>query len=402
MISMKIDLQDENRYCYRCGNSWYSALPKPKRCPRCGSSSWNIPRSVNAVCSKCGNRWERKSYSEKCPKCGNNSFGNEQGLHCNQCDYDWIPKNKDGPKKCPSCHSDKWNLPKQHEFTCQICGHIWVNRSDNPKKCPNCQSKIWNRPKIRLWCVRCGHRWSPREGRNSSEIKLCPYCKSTNWNKLPETIACPKCGHLFIKNKLGRCPNCSGFSRKETNTCGFCGASWLGGRNDQTVCPRCGMNRETVRTKCFEAWSDKTYCIRCAEDNGSKAVYLWKDDKPIASVYIHDLLKNNGITINKLSYRINNPDYFRFWKKIRDDMIQHSSDYEKFVPYFMKRLNLSEEESLVLSIHFTGMCPEAIALKLDISLTTIRSIFDKIMNAYSNNGIVVDDTVFTDDPFKFY
>lgn len=70
--------------------------------------------------------------------------------------------------------------------------------------------------------------------------------------------------------------------------------------------------------------------------------------------------------------------------------------------YFRSRLGLSELDATVLAIHFTGMSPEAIALKMILDSEIIRVSFDRIMDAYSHAGIVVDDTAYTKDPKKYY
>ena len=72
------------------------------------------------------------------------------------------------------------------------------------------------------------------------------------------------------------------------------------------------------------------------------------------------------------------------------------------VLYFQTKLGLSEFDATVLAIHFTGMSPEAIALKMDLDYEIIRVSFDRIMDAYSHVGVVVDDTVYTEDPKKYY
>jgi len=68
----------------------------------------------------------------------------------------------------------------------------------------------------------------------------------------------------------------------------------------------------------------------------------------------------------------------------------------------MKRLGLDDDDAIILSLHFTGMGLEAISLHLKRPLKDIRIAFDRIMKAYEDSGIVVDDSVFTDDPFQYY
>jgi len=66
------------------------------------------------------------------------------------------------------------------------------------------------------------------------------------------------------------------------------------------------------------------------------------------------------------------------------------------------RLSLSYEDARILAIHFTGMGPEAIAIKFGMDIESVKAAFDRIMSAYTDNGIVVDDTIFTENPFIYY
>ncbi len=66
------------------------------------------------------------------------------------------------------------------------------------------------------------------------------------------------------------------------------------------------------------------------------------------------------------------------------------------------RLSLSYEDARILAIHFTGMGPEAIAIKFGLDLESVKESFGRIMAAYTDNGIVVDDTIFTENPFMYY
>ncbi len=48
------------------------------------------------------------------------------------------------------------------------------------------------------------------------------------------------------------------------------------------------------------------------------------------------------------------------------------------------------------------MCPEAIALLRGETIESVRLAFDAIMRSYSDSGIVVNDSIFTDDPISLY
>ena len=48
------------------------------------------------------------------------------------------------------------------------------------------------------------------------------------------------------------------------------------------------------------------------------------------------------------------------------------------------------------------MSPEAIALRCGLSLKQVRDIFTKIQEAFNNEGIVVNDSVYAEDPISCY
>ena len=128
---------------------------------------WNVPISREARCQFCGHVWTLSKIYEPCSACGRMNTENKDPnvLHCNQCDHVWTRRGENDPRRCPACHSDKWNQPRLHQYTCLRCGYVWRTRTDKPKKCPNCQSPHWDEPVYRLQCRRCGYKWTTREGR---------------------------------------------------------------------------------------------------------------------------------------------------------------------------------------------------------------------------------------------
>jgi hypothetical protein len=48
------------------------------------------------------------------------------------------------------------------------------------------------------------------------------------------------------------------------------------------------------------------------------------------------------------------------------------------------------------------MSPEVIALRLGSSNRDIRAAFTRIQNAYRDSDIVVNDSVYTEDPISYY
>ena len=389
-------------YCYRCGNVWRTEGGRPKTCPRCGSSKWDSPVRREAVCQACGASWTRSRYDEACPACG--SSGSPDILHCNQCDHEWIKRAKGLPARCPLCRSSKWNEPRQHQFTCFRCGHVWRNRAEAPERCPRCQSRMWNEPAYRLQCRRCGYRWVSR-GKTSDEVRMCPSCKSRKWNEAPDIKACETCGELFIStrgNRARRCPHCVSKRGAQKSQCPFCGLRWTG-PDDWMICPRCGKSRpDDGSDQALEMWAEGGRSLRYVYSDGCAYVYLWEGDVPTAAMYFRDLLSRFGVNANQAMLRFGDPAYAPSWRSLADDMHEHRDDFLEDVPYFARRLNLDESDAVVLSLHFTGMGPEALAVRLGMPIDEVRGSFDRIMAAYVDSGIVVDDSIFTEDPVSKY
>ncbi len=149
-------------------------------------------------------------------------------------------------------------------------------------------------------------------------------------------------------------------------------------------------------------WSDGAQTLQYAFMDGFAFVYLWEKGRPVASAYFHDVCSGMGLTQQGFVDALNEDSLRAELRDLARGMREHRFDYLDKVDYFIKRLGLSDEDAIILAIHFTGMCPEAIALNLNRPLEGIRRAFDRIMAAYGDNGIAVDDGVFTDDPFRFY
>ena len=346
---------------------------------------------------------------EPCPKCGRSGpdDGSSAVLHCNQCDHEWIKRSAVKlPGKCPVCRTTKWKDEKILQFTCNMCGHVWRAAMERPKRCPRCQSGKWDAPIYKLQCRRCGHKWMTRGGRTSEEVKTCPSCKSSKWKEVPKPILCKKCGTYYISRSHSphtRCPNCNYKVGSAEVTCGFCKMVWSINPHKHSVCPRCGKPRSKDRgDRTLDIWSDGTFSLRYSYADDFGFIYLWENEIPVATMYFHDMLRQLGMNADQFTSKLSDPSYGTKWKEVSDHMYKHRDDYMENVIYFMKRLNVCRFDAEVLSIHFTGMGPEAIAIKFSIPIDDIRKSFDRIMAAYADNGIIVNDSIFTDDPLSFY
>lgn len=414
---IQFDTSDEDKelfslYCFRCGHAWYSAGSQvPKRCPRCHSARWEYPLKGKITCRYCGREWIPSSISEPCPDCNRTQIkGNtDRFLHCNQCDYDWIQKKDNPPTKCPLCRSLKWKEPKTKRLSCNKCGHVWVNKSNEPKRCPKCQTIFWKTPKCVVNCRRCGHEWTITEGKKPEEVRMCPSCKSTKWNETPRIFVCFRCGktHMMRTNGAVRtCPTCGGTNDTRLMVCQSCGFSWnaiplLKGLD----CPKCGIKNNidnAHETELLEFWTNGRYKLKFTSDSGFGTIYLWDRDIPVTTMYFHVMCRDLNITADQFVIAVNNESMVEEWEELAKKMLKERNGYKKKIGYFEKRLSLTYEDAEVLAIHFEGMGPEAIALKFGMKYDDVKSAFDRIMAAYSNSGINVDDTVYTENPFDFY
>jgi hypothetical protein len=156
------------------------------------------------------------------------------------------------------------------------------------------------------------------------------------------------------------------------------------------------------RDKSLDIWNDGKFFLRYIYTDEFGFIYLWERDKPVATMYLHELLRHIKINAEQFISRISDKSYMSRWREVSEYMYEHRNDYLANIPYFMKRLSLCEFDAEVLSIHFTGMGPEAIAVKFGLSSDEVRKSFDRIMAAYQDSGIVVNDSIFTNDPMSKY
>ena len=394
----------EQYFCYKCGHFWYPLSDAyPKRCPRCHSSRWDVPVKRDRICKFCGFSWRIENADEPCPNCKRrqNESDSPRILHCNQCDYDWVRKKDEDPKRCPLCHSPKWNEPKTKMLMCHNCSHVWNSQVESPKRCPKCQSARWNESLRTVKCQRCGHSWTLR---GDKEPKYCPSCKSIRWKESPKAYECPKCGRMTIMksgDSAGHCSYCDRLG-KRTLKCQICGNIWTDSA-DVSRCPRCYniLSQDGVTTS-VTVWTDSRYRLEYVSRDGFGFLYLWDGTVPVATHYMHDVCKRFGRTIDQIIHSSAKGEMEDEWKELKDEMAAKENSYAVYINYFKMRLNLSYEDARILAIHFTGMGPEAIAIKFGLDTDSVKRSFDRIMTAYADNGIVVDDTIFTDNPFIYY
>ena len=398
-------------YCFRCDYNWIvRGEKKPRFCPRCRSSRYDVPISRNRTCPHCGHEWSIENIDENCPACGMGPFDNlgPMKYHCNQCDHVWASRTDLPPQRCPLCGSFKWNDQKINKFVCHKCGHVWTKKVEHPARCPRCQSPKWNEITFKLQCRRCGHKWTSNNINGVEGVKICPSCKSKKWNETPQITSCPACGSIYLsEGNRKRCPKCYNIVGKKLvmNHCDFCSTEWCAPFSETIVCPRCGMflsTKEGVVNGTIKLWSEYPFKLTYNDSNNSGCIYLWNKDYPEAAMNMPDLLSDTGLSLFNIMDRASNPDYSSFWKEIVTSLHEHRDDYKEEIPYFKKRLCLDDTDSEILALHFLGMGPEAISIRLSMTIKEIIVAFDRIMRAYSEGGIVVNDSIYTEDPFSEY
>lgn len=137
-------------------------------------------------------------------------------------------------------------------------------------------------------------------------------------------------------------------------------------------------------------------------ENGYGCVYLWDGDVPVACRYIHEVLSDLETTIGDIVRSVNDRTDEYNWEGLACDMRLRMHEHERYIEYFEKRLSLTYADARILAMHFTGMGPEAIARNLSLDISVVSAAFDRIMDAYRDSGIIVDDTIYTSNPFSYY
>ena len=394
-------------YCFKCGHQWISrSETRPNVCPKCHIRRYDIPPDMY-TCKSCGAEWKPGCVDDICPKCGHAiTEGTSVREHsCNQCGHIWTSRNSEPPVRCPNCKTRNWNEPKVPQFLCHKCGYVWKSRIGYPNMCPSCRSKNWDKDTFKLKCFKCGHKWVLNEGMEPDSVTSCPSCRSKKWNQLPNTSECVRCGRLFIVGrKRNVCPECRGSPGCKRCECGFCGAEWISENDKEDVCPICGeiLSKEGSSEKLIELWKNEEYRLNYLFKDGIGCIYLWRGKRPEACRYMEKMLDKWNLSFNTAIGRAKSERYRRFWESVIEDMLSHKDDFRENIPYLMRRLRLDPKQSEILALHFTRMSLETISLRLGRPLKEIRHEFTRIQAAYNECGIIVNDSVYTENPMSLY
>lgn len=402
----KVSSANRDRHlCLRCFTYW-DGPDAPTRCPGCGRTDWNDGTSSERICNKCATHWESQDPESPCPGCGtvqNILPDGNRIFRCGHCGRVWVRSKPGSPDKCTYCRNSLSGGGRIYTHTCTQCRHTWRNGIPSPAKCPSCNSTKWNEISYRLQCKRCGHKWFSRNG-SSDKVRICPRCKSPKWRETTPVRTCASCGKLFVDNRFGNaalCPECRGVSGNMHHVCGFCSMEWETADYCYTVCPRCGKNEDSTDHSAVLWEKDNRKLVYSSADS-CETVYLFIDGKPVSASCLYDTVNVLNRRLSSLLKSKKDKETSKLLEVYASQLYEHRDDYLSEVEYFQTKLGLSEFDATVLAIHFTGMSPEAIALKLDLDYEIIRVSFDRIMDAYSHVGVVVDDTVYTEDPKKYY
>lgn len=395
-------------YCFRCGHQWtVRTEERPRSCPGCRSARYDYPDGKGFTCTSCGTVWYPKDADDRCPGCGRGIIDapEQRKYHCNQCGHDWVSRAEGRPVRCPSCRSRNWDEEKAKQFTCRKCGYVWNSNLERPKKCPSCKSYTWDSDTFKLKCFRCGYKWVLSKGADPDSVKTCPSCRSRRWNELPRAVVCFRCGSLFVPRKNESiCPSCSGSPGPKERRCGFCDTSWMTTGDGRSICPRCGLivSDDDASERLIQLYGKDGYRLNYLFKDGVGCVYLWKDSFPVACEYMDRLIDSMRIRFETFIGRVGSPMHEQFWDSVIARMLEGKDSYMENIPYFVERLGLNRRQAEILALHFVGMSPEVISLRFDTSLKDIRSEFTRIQEAFSRSGIVVNDSVYTEDPISCY
>ena len=172
--------------------------------------------------------------------------------------------------------------------------------------------------------------------------------------------------------------------------CPFCDSEWISKKEGWAVCPFCGFKKPSDPDSIRRVWSGRGRCLKFVREGDFEVVYLWKGSKPVAAMNL-DSIHDAGFDLDDRGcLRL-----ARYLEDHADDCIEKNRELEHM-------LNLSEQDYLFLAYHFDGMSPEALALKFDTDLETVRRSFDRIMGAFTGKGIPVNDNKYTEDPQAEY
>ncbi|MCL2148077.1 MAG: hypothetical protein FWH47_01895 [Methanomassiliicoccaceae archaeon] len=197
--------------CLVCGHTWDAVIKgagRPKRCPACDSSLWDVGDALKHTCVRCSHTWSSRLESPAvCPRCRSGLWRTAEKKHtCAVCGHVWEGRaGKDMPARCPRCDSRRWGK-ELHRHICVACSHEWMGRSEVPLVCPKCLSKSWNKDVRIFSCGECGHVW--RAGPEERRLTLCPECFSSASTEMADR-SCPGCGYDgLVSVKDDACPSC--------------------------------------------------------------------------------------------------------------------------------------------------------------------------------------------------
>ena len=399
-----VSCRGKRMYCFCCGHRWTTrSMNPPKVCPRCHRSRYDVPTG-EYTCSNCSSSWMPEGIDDICPNCAEpiTPYRENDSYECIKCGYQWVSRAGHSPVRCPKCNSRNWDRPEPFHHVCRRCGNVWASRIEAPQRCPSCLSTKWNSTTYKLKCFHCGYRWKLSEGVDPDRVAACPSCRSKSWNEFPKSAGCSSCGRTFIPAGRSRtCPSCRGWEAEDMR-CGFCGTEWISAASGTVVCPGCGYLVNDRSERLVTLWEERGYRLNYLFKDSIGCIYLWKGGYPETCVYLEVLLRGIGMSSSRFFELAGCAESRDFWIGLMERMHEHRDRYLKDVLYFCGRLGINREESIVLSLHVLGMSPEAISIREGMPIRGIRRMFTRIQGAFADSGIVVNDSVFTDDPREFY
>ncbi|MBR2255041.1 MAG: hypothetical protein IJ856_04405 [Candidatus Methanomethylophilaceae archaeon] len=254
-------------------------------------------------------------------------------------------------------------------------------------------------------CFRCGYKWVLSEGALPDTVSSCPSCRSRKWDELPRTESCRACGRYFVPSGRGRtCPACLAEPGSTERRCGLCGMEWVSRGMADRVCPGCGLVvcQDDASERLVPLWDDGTYRLCYLFKDAIGCVYLWEGRYPVCCEYMDKLIGRIGVRFETFLGRAGQRTYDGFWENVVNGMLERKDDYKGDIQFLTERLKITSFQAEVLALHISGMGPEVLSIRLGVSLKDIRKDFTIIQSAFDNSGILVNDSVYTDDPLSLY
>lgn len=246
---------------------------------------------------------------------------------------------------------------------CLRCGYEWQPRKRDPVRCPSCKSTRWNDAAVADQCQRCGATWTQR---GDAPPKYCPVCHSAKWDVERLTYTCPRCGRTRVlrsNSRRGLCPVCDRYAD--------------GHRGQPPLREERAPLMEEPQTK--RLWSDGNglYCFLDADGN---TVYVMNRGKLAGSAGLRGWCRCYGLDPQKVLEDPEGEASFQL-SQLAGGVLARREAYRVRTQELSVERKVSSQAAACLALKDAGMCPVAIAMKLELP-------FSAVMDALNGREIV--------------